>query len=264
MTNKDSKYKLKKYSTLRNLIADVAREGKKKKQIHSLFEVDISTCRRLLRERKASGQSILSLTGYITFCFSSALSKHKNISAYRKGKRKIVLFDDVDISTIIEREVDGTKIPMNYIIRKANEKSPEEIEKEMEIAKNSKIGNVILDKKIRTFSRLPLRVRKIIWRYIMRNPLRVKEYLGTAGVTALHVYGRGMSWGMPLSPLTSSITLGGIYEKPVRNDEKEIGFREHLCITATTDHEVVDGAEGMRFLQHFKKMIESGHGLQRD
>ena len=261
MTDKNSKYKLKEYNTVRNLIADVAREGGKKKQIHSLFEVDISKCRKLLRERKTSGQPILSLTGYIIFCFASALSKYTNISAYRKGKKKIVLFDDVDISTIIERDVDGDKIPMNYIIRKANKKSPVEIEKEMEVAKNSKIGNIILDKKIRTFSRLPLWVRKIIWRHIMRNPIRVKEYLGTAGVTALHIYGKGMSWGMPLSPLTSSITLGGIYEKPVRNDGNEVEFREYLCITATTDHEVVDGAEGMRFLEHFKKMIAIGYGL---
>ncbi|MFN2394230.1 MAG: 2-oxo acid dehydrogenase subunit E2 [Bacteroidales bacterium] len=34
--------------------------------------------------------------------------------------------------------------------------------------------------------------------------------------------------------------------------------REHLCLTLSFDHDIVDGAPAARFVRDFKRIIESG------
>jgi pyruvate/2-oxoglutarate dehydrogenase complex dihydrolipoamide acyltransferase (E2) component len=74
------------------------------------------------------------------------------------------------------------------------------------------------------------------------------------------MFGRGSGWGIPLPTYTLSITVGGISEKPVVVNGK-IESRECLNITASFDHNVVDGAPAARFTQRLKELIESGCGL---
>jgi pyruvate/2-oxoglutarate dehydrogenase complex dihydrolipoamide acyltransferase (E2) component len=38
--------------------------------------------------------------------------------------------------------------------------------------------------------------------------------------------------------------------------------REFLHLTASFDHDVIDGAPAARFIQRFKELIESGCGLK--
>jgi pyruvate/2-oxoglutarate dehydrogenase complex dihydrolipoamide acyltransferase (E2) component len=37
--------------------------------------------------------------------------------------------------------------------------------------------------------------------------------------------------------------------------------REHLCLTVSFDHDIIDGAPAARFIQHFKELVESSSGL---
>ena len=68
-------------------------------------------------------------------CIGQAVSEHKEVHAIRKGKRKVIIFDDVDISVQIEKVVDGQHRPMPYVVRKANEKSVKEITDEIQAAR---------------------------------------------------------------------------------------------------------------------------------
>ena len=84
--------------------------------------------------------------------------------------------------------------------------------------------------------------------------------MGTVGITAVGMFGKGAGWGIPLTGHTLYITLGGIGEKPGVVDG-QIAIREYLCMTISFDHSIVDGAPAARFTGRLKDLIESGYGL---
>jgi hypothetical protein len=55
-----------------------------------------------------------------------------------------VIFDDVDVSVVVEREVGGQKLPVPYIVRKASEKSFREIHDEIRAAQAQKVTGPVL------------------------------------------------------------------------------------------------------------------------
>ena len=247
-----SGYSIKKFSAVRNLISDVMWLSRKKSNISSYTRFDITELRKLLKSYNAVKEEKISLLSYIICCYAKSLIKFKDFNSFRKGK-KIYIFEDVDVSVIIEREHDGERIPMNYIIRKANNRSPVAINSELTEAKNSPLGDVIFDKNIKLYSSLPSFIRRRIISYISNNPMLAREYFGTTGVTAVHTILRKELWGQPVSPVTVALTLGSI----TRDNGNEF-----INITLTANHELVDGAEGARFVNYFGDLVESGSELK--
>jgi hypothetical protein len=49
------------------------------------------------------------------------------MQAYRQGRNRLIPFEDVDMDTQIERDMDGYKVVMPCIIRAANSKTFREI-----------------------------------------------------------------------------------------------------------------------------------------
>jgi hypothetical protein len=111
---------------------------------------------------------------------------------------------------------------------------------------------------------LPMLLIRIIWWVFcwMRRayPQVQKKYGGTAGVTAVGMFGKGAGWGIPINDHTLDLTLGGIAEKLSVMDG-QIAIREYLCMTLSFDHAIIDGAPAARFTQQLKELIESGYGL---
>jgi hypothetical protein len=114
---------------MRNFILDVIEEGNRQRTIHLLLTVDIGGIRKKLEEqRRASGQPI-SLTSYIAKCFASAIENDNRIQARRLGKSRIIVFDDVDLAFMVEREWQGEVITVFYIV--AHQKTAHEIHQEL-------------------------------------------------------------------------------------------------------------------------------------
>lgn len=80
---------------------------------------------------------------------------------------------------------------------------------------------------------------------------------GVIGVTAVGMYGQGALWFVPLSGATVTVTVGSIVERPCIQDG-QLGNREHLCLTVTFNHDIVDGAPAARFLKCFSGILASG------
>lgn len=80
----------------------------------------------------------LSFTAWILKCISQAISENKPVQAIRKGQNKLIIFDNIDISNIVEKEVRGEKVPLPLIIRKVNAKTLKEIHYEIKSAKVKK------------------------------------------------------------------------------------------------------------------------------
>jgi pyruvate/2-oxoglutarate dehydrogenase complex dihydrolipoamide acyltransferase (E2) component len=269
-------YEERKFSEFRIPTLDSLDCGQTKHHIPLLLEVDITKARESIRELKVRTGERLSFTGYVIQCIGQAVSEHKYIHAMRKGRSRLILFDDVDISLVIERSVNHNQhletIPMPYVIRKANYKTVKEIhaeirsvQKELFTTGEVQLGarrNVNLTK---AFTRMPKFIRDLlVWRRLTKDPFFAKKAMGTVAVTAIggatKLRYSGYGWGIPIGIHPLIISLGNIARKPgVIGDA--IAIREYLSMTILFDHDVTDGAPAFRFTQRLIKLIEDGYGL---
>ena len=83
-----------------------------------------------------------------------------------------------------------------------------------------------------------------------------KRY-GKVAVTAVGMFSKEAVWFIPHGSTTVLITVGSINNKIIEVERKYVS-REHLCLTASFDHNIVDGAPASRFMNQFIETIKSG------
>lgn len=250
-------YQVVPYPKSRQAIVDYLSVAQSQHSIHGLLEVDVSLPRRLMREYKDKTGETLSFTGLIIGCLAQAVGENKALNAYRLGRNRLVIFDEVDISTPIERKAEGQRIGTPYVIRAANTKTFWEIHREIRTAQVEEAGAY---QRMRLSGSLPNFVMRLFWKLLRRYPHMKKKYTGTVGITAVGMFGKSAGWGIPITNYTLQVTVGGIGEKPWVVDGR-IETRQVLSLTVSADHDVVDGAPLARFVQRFKELIETGHGV---
>jgi len=251
------------FPRIREGAIDLLREAQRKHMIHALMEIDVTDARRRIREHKAQTGETLSFTAFIAACLARAVDEDKAMHAYRRGKRKLVVFDEVDINTMVERQVGGSRMGTPNIIRAANKKSLRQIHDEIRAAQAGAVEDTRGMEWFRwapLAARLPTWLRTLAWRAMQRNPHTLKRVAGTVGITAVGMFGLGAGWGLTIPFLTLNVVLGGIAEKPALVGS-HIENREVLCVTISVDHDIVDGAPAARFASRFKELIESSYGL---
>ena len=74
-------------------------------------------------------------------------------------------------------------------------------------------------------------------------------------VTSANMTGVGAFWGIPIASHTLNITIGGLVDR-ILEVNGHFENREHLCLTLSVDHDIVDGAPAARFIRYLKKVIE--------
>lgn len=259
MTNHDT-FTFKDFPKIRHGYIDVLREGQRKRFIHGLFEVDVTDVRLKLREYKTKMGESPSFTAFIIHCLGKAVDENKILHAMRQGRNKLVLFDDVDVSTQIEVEVDGHKIVKPHVVRAANRKSFREIHNEIRAAQVGKPEEEQKYQSMQLFLSLPRFIRSVFWWFIASQPQVFKKLGGTVGMSAIGMFADGAGWGIPISFPTLMITLGGIGKKPGVVDGR-IEIREYLSLTVSVDHDIVDGAPATRFAKRLRELMETGFGI---
>jgi len=262
MKQNNADYQMVPYPRLRRWLAAAFRSTQYKPMIHGLIEVDVSRARAFLREHKAKTGESLSFTAFVIACLAQAVDEHKDMQAFRKGSKRLILFDEVDVATQVERDVSGQKQVMNYTIRAANRKTFREIHHEIRAAQREDVNKAA--ESFKAFLSLPtILFKPLFWVFtwiIRAYPQLQKKYWGTVGISSVGMFGKGAGWGIPPATPTLMITLGGIGEKPGVVDG-HIAMREYLSITISFDHDIIDGAPAARFTQRLKELIESGSGL---
>jgi pyruvate/2-oxoglutarate dehydrogenase complex dihydrolipoamide acyltransferase (E2) component len=256
-------YEIVPFPRLRQLIVDSGRFATRKHHVRGLVEVDVSQVRQFIRDHKTKTGESLSLTAFIIACLGRAVEVDKSLHAYRNWRNQMVLFDDVDVLTYIEVELNGQQFPLAHIVRAVNRKSWPEIHAEIravqahpENSPKAQQGNAA-----QWFLLLPGFVRQAFYWAVNRNPHWWKKFVGTVYLTSVGMFGAGSGWGLGFSAHTLGVILGGIGEKPmVVNGQIEI--RECLSLTLDYDHDVVDGAPAARFMQRFKQQIENLAGTE--
>ena len=259
----NTRFTLQKFPASRKFTADIGRLGQRKHRIQALIEVDVTDSRAALQayKRKTNGEG--SFTAWILKCISQAICEHKTVHAFRQSRDELIIFDDVDISLLVEKEVDGQKAPLPVVIRKTNEKSMAEIQAEIQTAKARPVKDeqdyVMTDDSfgwgIKFFLALPQCLRLILWRWILSKPQRVQKMMGSVVVTSVGMMGNLKGWAIPTSIHPICFAFGSIVRKPGIKDDR-IEMREYLPMTILLDHDVVDGAPATRFITRLTEIIE--------
>ncbi len=260
MTEPSRTYQVVPFPKIRRLMADGGRLGREKHLVHGLVEMDVTEARRAIHEQRASTGESLSFTAFVIGCLGQAVDKDKSIQACRTWGEKLVIFDDVDVNTMFEVEVDGRKIIRPHIIRSANRKTVREIHEEI---RDFQAGHAESREArfIAWFVLLPGFLRRLFLRLLFRSPHWLKEMNGTVSLTSVGMFGTGGGWGIPVSSHTLQITLGGIATRPALVSG-QLENRQYLCVTISFDHDIVDGAPAARFIHRFRGLVEGGYGIR--
>lgn len=253
------KYRIEPFPRARYAIVDYLSVAHSRHLVHALLEVDVTAPRRAIREHELNTGEQFSFTAFIITCVARAVAENKHMHAYRLGRKELIVFDEVDVSLPVERDVRGHRIGTPHVIRAADTKTWEEIHRELRSVQAEGAGAY---QRMEWSSVLPRFLGRGFWRLLKRNPQLRKRIAGTVGLTAVGMFGSGSGWGIPISDSTLQITLGGIAEKPGVVDG-QVAIREYLSLTVSVDHDVVDGAPAARFIQRLKELIEAGHTLMQ-
>lgn len=247
------------FPKVRQPIVDALRWSGKMSVMHALVEIDVTDALAAVREYRRRTGGPLSFTAFLASCLARAVDEDKTVQAYRKRGR-LVIFDDVDLSVQIERDIaDQGKAPIYpHVVKAANRKSPKDINDEIGTARAE--DTALMAKRTARYWYLPGFVRTLLWRQWLGSPYWRKRLTGTVVLSSVGMFGRGAGWGIPVSTYTLSVVTGGLAEKP-GVARGQIGIRQYLSVTVSFDHNVIDGAPAARFIQRFKELVESGSGL---
>ncbi len=258
----NQQYEFQKIPKSRIATFDVYEMGSRKHHVPALLEFDVTDTRSKLRELKRTGARV-SFNAFLIKAISKALGHYPEAAAYIYSKKKLIVFKDINISFIVEKTIGGKKVPMPIVIEKTNEKNVEEITGEIENAKTRELSekDIILNKKSQTnerlYYRLPKFLRIFFWRYMLSHPKFAYGKMGNVIVTSLGAMGKINGWFVHKSVHPLSFGIGSVIKKPVVIKD-EIKIRDILNMTILIDHDAIDGAPMVRFINKLTEYIEKG------
>jgi pyruvate/2-oxoglutarate dehydrogenase complex dihydrolipoamide acyltransferase (E2) component len=240
-----------------------------KHNMYGLLEVDVTGAKQFIDDHKARTGEVLSFTGYLILCMARAVDENKAVQAYLKGRKQLVVFDDVNVGIMVERKIGEKRVLMGEVIRGANRKTYREIHQQIRAAQSSvppASGRAAAWVQSALLLPWPLsRLSGAVLRTILRrDPTIGAAIAGTVGISAVGMFGEGQGgWGIAPTMHPLDVIVGSTAWKPVIV-EGRIEPREILNLTVVFDHDVIDGAPAARFARRLIKLIESGYGLDED
>jgi pyruvate/2-oxoglutarate dehydrogenase complex dihydrolipoamide acyltransferase (E2) component len=261
-----TEYKIQKFPKSRIASIDVCEIGKGKHHIAAMIEVDVTESRSKVKLYKKDKGNI-SFTAWLVKVIGHTISENSIVAAYLKSSGKAILFNDINISFLVEKDINGYKVPIPLLISKANELSIENITDLLNDSKSGQLSenDIVLQKKSalteRMYYSFPGFIRRFVWRYMLKHPGIVFNKMGNVAVTSLTMMGKINGWFIPISIHPVCIGLGAVIKKPVVINDS-IVIREIMNMTILIDHDVVDGAPMARFVKSLTVNIEKGLFLQ--
>lgn len=257
-----TEYKTKNFPKSRIATIDIGSIGKLKHHVAAMIEIDVTNSRSRLKMLKTENKKI-SFISWLIKVIGYTIKQHEFVGAYLKGKKQIIIYNDINISIIVEKSIDGQKVPIPLVINKTNERSIESIKDQINDAINKEFTeeDIVLQKKSgrieRLYYSLPGFLRRKVWKYILRHPQFAYNKMGNAAVTSVGSARNIKGWFIPISVHPVCFGLSKINKKPWVVDG-EIQIREILNMTVLLDHDVTDGIPMARFISNLIENIENG------
>jgi pyruvate/2-oxoglutarate dehydrogenase complex dihydrolipoamide acyltransferase (E2) component len=249
-------YRVVPFSMNRRMVAASASVGRQQNNIQALLEVDISKPRRFIHEHCQRTGERLSFTAYVVACLAKAMSEFPSFNAFRKG-RHLILLDDLTISVMVEREIDGELVPEPLAIQSAQNQTYRQIHDAIRAAQvhpGDKLGGL---SRVNWLSFIPAFLFRTFIRIASQN-ISIMQRYGAISVTAVGMFGskNQAAWGIPIvGGATVGVTIGGLVDRPCVI-YGQLETHEHLCLTVTFNHDIVDGAPAARFLKRFSTLLK--------
>ncbi|MFP4547939.1 MAG: 2-oxo acid dehydrogenase subunit E2 [Fidelibacterota bacterium] len=241
---------------------DVGAISRKRHSVAALIEVDVTEARKNIRKARQEGAPI-SFTAWLMKTIATAIKAYPEVAAILKGKRKLLIFEDVNVSIVVEKEIKGKAVPIPLVIRETDKKSAADITGEIKAAKNKEMSDkdMVLHKKSKRLEKLyyflPGFLRRLVWRFILNHPKLAYKQMGNVVLTSIGMMGNINGWFIQTSVHPISFGISTITKKP-RVVKDEIVPREVLNMTVLMDHDVVDGGPMARFISYLSKIVEKG------
>jgi pyruvate/2-oxoglutarate dehydrogenase complex dihydrolipoamide acyltransferase (E2) component len=244
---------------------DVCEAGKHKHHVAAMIELDVTESREKLRISRRE-KSKISFNAWLISTIGKTVHQHELTAAFLKGKRKVVVFQDINISMIVEKIINGQKVPIPMLIKKVQGTSMESITRQIDDAKSQELTgeDIVLQKKSermeRMYYHLPGFIRRLFWKYMLRHPHFAYKKMGNVAITSIGMMGNVKGWFIPISVHPICFGISTINKKPVVVND-QITIREMMNMTVLIDHDVIDGANMARFITELSANIEKGIGL---
>ncbi|HSR46593.1 MAG TPA: 2-oxo acid dehydrogenase subunit E2 [Anaerolineales bacterium] len=234
--------------------------------IFGLLEVDVTHPRRLMAAHKAKTGEGLSFTAFLACCLARAVDEDKTVQAYRKGRRQIVVFEDVDVAIMVENQHAGQRSLMGHVLRSVNHRTFPEIHREIRrVQSEPPPAGRGMPGWYRSLMLLPWPLsnaaKTLVSWASRRDPAMLASMAGTVDITSVGMFGGGHSgWGLTTTGRSLGLVVGGIASKPAAVDGR-IETRDILSLTVAFDHDVIDGGPATRFTRRLVELIENAYGL---
>lgn len=242
---------------------DLGRIGVKKHHVAALLEIDVTRARAGLRVVNRNGRSSVSFFAWLVKSVASSLARHPSAHGIRAGRRSIATFETVNVSIMVERQVDGQRVPLPLLIRDADSRPVEEIEAQIAVARQQPVsgGTVVIGQGERLLSRLYYALPGFLRRWLLgralARPERMHSMMGSVLITSVGMGGRVKGWFIPKSMHPVCIGVGAVTPKAVVMNGA-IEPREVLHMTVLVDHDVIDGAPASRWISTLVRAMETG------
>jgi len=247
-------------SVERRVVIDFLGLGERHHMMHALLEFDVTDAREKLEaHRRRTGEKI-SFTAYLCACLGRALVGRPEMHCLLDRWGHLVLFDTVDITTIVEIDGPTEKFPMAHVLRGCHRRSVIDLHDELRRVQADPEASVNSSRwrALNYFYILPSPLRRVVYRAVTGDPVRLQRLSGTVSVSALGMFGRPLRWGIGHPTIHNlNFTIGGIVTRPVMR-EGSLEEREFLLVTASMNHDIMDGAPAARFVESFREQLEGG------
>jgi pyruvate/2-oxoglutarate dehydrogenase complex dihydrolipoamide acyltransferase (E2) component len=244
----------------REIVVDAGYLGSRRHITYGLVEVDVTKARELGRLLSAGASTKISFTAFIVASLGRAIASNPQVQAYRDWRRRLVVFYDVDVVTMIEPKPGVVAIP--HIIRNAHRRTVRDISDEIRSIQAAPERSEQHGTLVALAPRVPRFARLLFFWAVKQNPHWFKRLEGTVVVTSVGMFGKGGGWGIGFLPThTLGLTVGGIAQKPGVHDG-QVKVREYLNLTISFDHDIVDGAPAARFTRKLIELVETATVLE--
>lgn len=183
MRHSKSAHEVKPFPSVRRMVTDVGWMARRRNTVRGLLEIDVTTPRQVMRAHEEATGERLSFTSYLAFCVGQAVDANKHLHAYRDWRGGLVLFDEVDITTMIEVKEGDKEFPVGHVVRAANKKTFRQIHDEIRAVQMRATASEEV-RRLRLLAVLPAFVRRPALLLMSRQPQLIKKVQGTVVLSA--------------------------------------------------------------------------------
>lgn len=257
----EARYTERPWPVLRNAVESVLRLHRPFTN-YAVLEADVTDALAAIAAVRRRERVAVSFHAFAIHCLARAAAEHPGVLTYRRGRR-LVTFEDADVATTVEKRfAGGVRLPAVYTVRRAQEKSLAEINRELRAAVRGDQSHTEEVRLRRRAASMPALLRRLtVWR-MGRDPFLLRRYHGTIGLTSVQNPGfHAPVFILPPNICTLTLALGNTTERVALDAEGRPVRRRVLCLGMAGDHLVVDGMPLSRFGHRLIQLLESAAGL---